>query len=964
MRGGLIGAACAAAMLCLLAWIAGPVVSPVSAATAGLLVLSTWVGVAWWVARPERAAAIGSVAALLDNAAQGFGSRALSALQLTAATGPSSSAALVEAHAASVLIGLDELPARQVVPIALGRERNTWLSIGALCLCAWTGTQSSTVGAGLFALTHPSPMDASGARSSNVIEHATFSLRFPSYLQRATETLIDPAEILVPRGTAVEVTLEARVDATAAELHVASLEAPLQAHDARHFSGRFVARDSGPLRIRLQHDDEWISDRAPRKLTTINDTAPTIEIMAPRGHTVVAPDASFELAFRVSDDAGLATIELVTRAPAGKELRRRLWTSSPSVAGASETLQTQQLTLLAAELLAKPGDVVELWIEATDRSAFNGPNRARSEVVRIEIASSAGLKLQARKELREIVNRMLDVLADRLERVPSDDEAAIRAYVSGLFDKTRAFLALIDVWLANNEESDSVQHIDLEGVRSIASRHRRLLTEEQALHGHPLSAIGARVAVERRSIEGLEGDVIFLSDLIGRTHLAEAEALAQELDQIRKTLTELMKRLESTDDEQARKDMLAAIERAKERLARLMQSIGQLAENVPGEFVNADALQGKSTDDSLSALQKALQSNDLKGAEQELAALSQNVDQLQQALRDGTLSFSNDRFGERDRAMEAARSELNALAEEQARLAQRSGEVLKRVGERIAQRDGAQSVSPALAQKAKAARDAVDAIDRNLLGSAATQELERVSQRLSDTTDAMNNGDMLEAERMAGLAADDASELERDLDIMRRMFPGSRGETGRNADHAARAKRALDGLRNALAQRTPDVSNAMNAADRADLQHNADPQHSVREGTGRLASSLEQGADGAPPHQRASQGLRNAERAMQRAEQALRSSDPQAAAASQAEASDALEGVREAMRQEQSGQGRGRRSGDSGSDDGSGQGHVQIPDGSARGNDELRRKLMDGMRDSRPSGYESAVERYYRELLE
>jgi hypothetical protein len=156
----------------------------------------------------------------------------------------------------------------------------------------------------------------------------------------------------------------------------------------------------------------------------------------------------------------------------------------------------------------------------------------------------------------------------------------------------------------------------------------------------------------------------------------------------------------------------------------------------------------------------------------------------------------------------------------------------------------------------------------------------------------------------------------------------------------------------------------MTEGDSREVRADADPQHVVRDGTNRLAQSLEGNAAGtndAPLHQEGAQGLRNAERAMQRAEQALRQGDPEAAASEQTEAREALEAAREAMQ--------GQSGGQPGDGDGSGdgdpsRGHVRIPADRSTAAQALRKKLIDGMRDARPRGYETAVERYYRELLE
>ncbi len=960
LRGVMIGLALSCAWIVLAATWIGPVASILDSGVIWLGAMGLLAGAAWWIAAPGETASVRHSAGLIDQATPGLGSRALTAFELLSNTTVNSgfSSTLAEAHAQQAVADLRELPVQRVVQLDWTRDRSMWAALAVnLVALSWL-LVSPQLQLGLHALLHPSPTDGSGAQVGDVVERVTLRLKFPSYLRRAQETIEDAAKVEVPRGTHIEITIATRLDADAAELNVSKVDLPLSSSQARNFHGSFVARESGPLSIRLHRKHTWFRDRTTRELVTIADAPPQVAIVTPVEGSVVAPEAAIDLQVRASDDAGLATLDLVSAGPDGRQQRRRLWTAR----GEQSALTVDERSvMLVSDLLAKPGDVVSLWIEAADQSAFEGPNHTRSAVVHIEIASDAGEKLQVRQALRELLDHMVEALAVRLEQPPVADELDSRRRNQRLSDKGRTLIDALDTWLNALPNTDAIKRTDRDALRAMRARHRRLLTEEQVLYGQTLAPLPARSLADRHSVEALEGDTLFLADLLGRAHLSEAEALAAELGQIQKQLSELMKRLESTDDAQARAEMLAAIARARTRLTRLMESLAQLADHVPGEFVNADALQAKSGQNTLSSMEEALQRNDLKAAEEQLAALTRDVDALQQALRDGTLSFTQDRFGERNQALEAARSELAALTQEQQRLAQRSGDRLNQLSERWAKRHGTGSVTPALQAKAKAAREAVAAIDRSTLGSLETQALDRVSQRVSDTTSALGAGDILEAERMASLAADHAQELERDLDIMRRMFPGARGETARNAERAQRATRAIESLQSALQQQAPDVSSEMNGEDQQALRGDVDPQQRTRAGTGSLAETLEGKGGNAPLHQEGAQNLRNAERSMQQAERALRGGDPEAAASAQSDARDALQAAQESMREESSGQ-RGGRGEQEGNDMGSG--HVRIPEQNQSASHALRQKLIEGMRAARPRGYEQATERYYRELLE
>jgi hypothetical protein len=107
---------------------------------------------------------------------------------------------------------------------------------------------------------------------------------------------------------------------------------------------------------------------------------------------------------------------------------------------------------------------------------------------------------------------------------------------------------------------------------------------------------------------------------------------------------------------------------------------------------------------------------------------------------------------------------------------------------------------------------------------------------------------------------------------------------------------------------------------------------------------------------------------MRRAERSLERGDPQGAALAQDEAGDRLRQLEERLRRKD---GAAREPGGRGRGEGRGDGISQRVDGPVRipGADEysgpmqMRRRLLDAMREPAPTEYKSAVERYYEELL-
>ncbi len=394
-----------------------------------------------------------------------------------------------------------------------------------------------------------------------------------------------------------------------------------------------------------------------------------------------------------------------------------------------------------------------------------------------------------------------------------------------------------------------------------------------------------------------------------------------------------------------------------------MQRIAQMGTSVPQEFMNPGEMPAQESSDTLASLREAVQRGNLELADRLVEQLSRQIDQLARALGQTEQSFVESRFGPRERAFAEAMDALGGLEAEQGQLARHGVERRSRAAQRALEEASGRDerATRRLADRARSVREALEGIDRDSLASFEQDAYDRARQRLVDTEDALQTGDLGEARRMAESAAEDLSGLSRDLDLSALMFPGHEGETSDEARVARQTDRQLRDLRRSLDEALPDVASHVDPRDRRQMREDRTRQQAAADATQRLAGRFEEGPEQAPLDDDAGRELREAASEMQRAGEAMERGDPLESSRHQEDASRRLTELRERL--EQDSQGGGGGGGESGAEMADHR-PVDIPDADQfEGPMELRRRLLDAMREAPPEGYEDAVRRYYEGLL-
>ncbi|MHB1864524.1 MAG: hypothetical protein ACYCVL_16375, partial [Gemmatimonadaceae bacterium] len=233
---------------------------------------------------------------------------------------------------------------------------------------------------------------------------------YPSYLDRPAETQPVGEPAVIPRGTVLEIAGRASTPLAAVGLVRDRDSVPLRADD-RSFAGRFTPSASGSWQWFARGADAAVQDLpAPVDVTLVPDSAPQVDILAPRSDTLVAATDQVTLQGAASDDHGLSVVQV------------QAWTAGP---GGTRVETTQRLAAnlgpawggdVVVDLAARhlhPGDALHVHLVAIDNSPW--AQRGESRELLLEVPSL--------EERREMARNTADSAVHAVQRAATAEQS-------------------------------------------------------------------------------------------------------------------------------------------------------------------------------------------------------------------------------------------------------------------------------------------------------------------------------------------------------------------------------------------------------------------------------------------------------------------------------------------------------------------------------------------------------------
>src|SRR5205823_3370455 len=297
------------------------------------------------------------------------------------------------------------------------------------------------------------------------------------------------------------------------------------------------------------------------------------DLHAPRGTEVrIAARADRDLAQAFAVVNG-AVIKLDAQAQGHRQLSGTFTLTQPGPAKRLRGAYTWEI----APLKLRAGDKVSYHLEAKDNDAVDGAQKGVSATQAIKIFSAAEHSREALIHAQALWERLVALLADRLEEKPPPPEGEPAAqWYAQTSQKDRdgrvlssemsaAGTELLKDKLAPRAVGRALRYAStsLGPALQRTSIARAPLARGSLDHEGAVRNFGVALANE---IKEEEKDVLYLEDLLDRARLDAMQELGKELAASRRELARLAEKLRKANDEETKKELLSEVERMRERI--------------------------------------------------------------------------------------------------------------------------------------------------------------------------------------------------------------------------------------------------------------------------------------------------------------------------------------------------------------------------------------------------------------
>ncbi len=910
----------------------------------------------------------------------------LAAVELSRALGERHdfSPTLAKAFLADVNARAAKADVHQLVDGRAVRRSGIALGVVVLGVALALGLASGRAIRGFVALTATKEAEAAAPREP-ITGDLTITYRYPAYTGLAPRTVEGTSgELSAPAGTEVKLETRADRDVDRAEVEVNGQRVPFKRSGTRALEGTFVLAKPGQYHFVFLDGRSVVAQGPDLPITIEADTPPEVRLASPADAVEIDGDEqSLVLKYDATDDYGLSELALVYRAPGQPAQRLKLaHDDGRSTRG--------QYRWDAGALKLTPGQTVSYYLEATDNDAVAGPKKGVSRTQTFKLYSAAEHRRAAVHKAEAVWERFVTHLADRMEgpdrQAPKKDFDEIR--MGSALDERGQVLASDAIELAGElgrerdaplELADAVQNAGatLRAVIASTSGARRIYVRLKGT-GPDFSARVAAVA--SAEVASTEKSVLYLETLLDRQKLQELKELAEQLRADRREMSKLMEEFQkNARDEQTQAQLLEQMGQLKQDIQKLMERMAELSKGIRDEHLNQEALQEmmdkRDLNGALDEMEKLIREGKVDEAMKKMQELSMQMDEMLQNLDDAADEADEQADPELTAKYQEFRQNLDQTVDQQAKNAEKTRALRDKYREQMKQRvaEKGEALKAELLKSAQELKKSYESLDTDHYGSRFERPRAEALQDLEHLEQALKAGDFDLAAESAESLSPRASDLaylgleQRRLDERFSNPPEAMKETQalaerlrKDADKAAEIEEKLKNL-------FPNPQATMTPEDKKQLQELSQKQRQLEKKGEQLEQQMEEISQRAPvfnPEARAQ--MEQASQKMGNATQALDGKDARKALGEQSGALEGLRGLQRQMDQQQQG---GKKGGlpmplSMGRPRGMKKEKVEIPDEDPNAApQQLRKDVMDAMKQGAPDRYREQNKKYYEELV-
>lgn len=650
-------------------------------------------------------------------------------------------------------------------------------------------------------------------KSEVVVGDLTLRYIYPAYTGIPPKTIRGTrGDVSALRGTTVR--FEARPLYPAERLWLVKKSAPTKPLPLRLDATRGVVRGElqveGPehFRFRLEHRGSRIEESAWRSIDPVRDNPPEVEWVNMPTEVELNPNDRLPLRFVTSDDFGLSRIDLVCT-PKGKEKRSALRTFTTP----AKLYRSQNEELELAKLDVGRGDQFQCWLEVLDNDEVQGHKKSKSSALTIRIYSPQRKHERLLQEQVKLVEKMIDLLADRLES-PIDDRS-LQRYDMLFAAQTKISKTSQDLEeklrvLRQNLQKDPLTRLEivqdygaiLGSLEKLNADETRQLKAMLLRHGgqRSLSDLTSLHRINESQIGALEKHIPFVQNLIGRQRQENVLSGVKDLLADQNRLMELMNQLKNKPNAKLAAEVKRKIAALEAKLQQIMKQLAAPTAVLPDERFNRSALKHGKNVSSLTRMQDRLRKmRELlaKGKIDEALNMANNLQNELQNLRASMnrdlRRFQNEKFSAAYQGVRKMTRRLERLEREQKQIQKKTSTVSEEYNkklQRLMRKQMDKFLKKQLA-KVKQLERKLDRIKDKPLHSLDRRSLQNLKQRAQHLRDVLKQFDVKEAFKLAEETRQGIKKLRKEIETQL-SFRSLRNDGSKRQKPLKLAKKQLD----------------------------------------------------------------------------------------------------------------------------------------------------------------------------
>ncbi|MFT4577366.1 MAG: DNA repair exonuclease SbcCD ATPase subunit [Nitrospinales bacterium] len=488
------------------------------------------------------------------------------------------------------------------------------------------------------------------------IDELALTLNYPAYT-RLSAKKINPSNGSVKALPGTEVLIKGKINQAVqtASLVVNEKDSFLmESKKDSSLSGSFMIREKGFYQFRvkgLSGSRIVLPQRFPIELE--KDQKPRILLFPANPKPVYFDTDKIQIFYEGSDDFGIRSIELVAQIE-DSAIRKNI----KSLKNGEKASQGRFTWNLALESL-KPGQEIQYYLEIKDNDNVSGPNINQSEMISFTIFDTRKEQENLVRLQDELTEKMIALLAtglveDNILKKTTKDALYGKKLLASNADALIDIIGLAQHIKIQAEELGSFPQAYLTLLNNIISGLNTIRQEKidaidkiQGTIMKPTPVDYNLFSIEvlnDRMVTHLERDILYLIKITNRQKMDRVMDLENQLSELTEALQEEFKNLKNKKSPLDANKLKSKLDQIEKTLKQLMKKLEQQNQSMPDEFLNSKSYKNMNLEKMMASIEKIQDlanqgkmdeaMEQLKKMAEELRKFAEQLDQAESSMEE------------------------------------------------------------------------------------------------------------------------------------------------------------------------------------------------------------------------------------------------------------------------------------------------------------------------------------------